>query len=263
MISKIEKYIDKIFTNNNTVAIDILLTYILWLTPISDTTYTKHEKRIKTLFKKVMNRSLNLKDFKQSDVEKEINDFIIFETSFEKGGFYSLKNSLYPVFFNKISNQSNNLKEKLKNIDEIDKEIIDFLFFRISKSINDPDSWSRFKEYAFNDEQEVLKVDTNNWANEFNIVCKKQLEKLDYFMNKYPYGRRTMAGQNYREQSIYFWEFYDKLLSLGIGYYVPWITNAGQIFMHFKIFKDIYINRYDIFPFLIEMPPLMVEEEDF
>ena len=117
-------------------------------------------------------------------------------------------------------------------------------------------------EYAFNDEKEVLKVDTNNWANEFNIICKKQLKKVDYFTNKYPYGR-SMLGQNFREQSVYFWEFYDKLLSLGIGYYVPWITNAGQVFMHFKIFNDIYTNRYDLFPFLIDMPPLMVEEEGF
>lgn len=68
------------------------------------------------LFKRVISRSLNLKDFKKSCIEKKINDFKIFETSFGKGGFYSLKDSLYAIFFNKISNQSNNLKEKLKNI---------------------------------------------------------------------------------------------------------------------------------------------------
>lgn len=206
------------------------------------------------LFKRVINRSLNLKDFKKSDVKKKINDFINFETSFGKGGFYSLKDELYTYLFNKISNRSNNLREKFKNIDEINKEIIDFFLFRISKSINDQDSWSGFREYAFNDEGEMLKVDTENWAHEFNIICKKQLKKLDYFTIKYPYGDR--------DQVIYFWEFYDKILSLGIGYYIPWITNTGQVSMHFKVFKYIYINRHDIFPFLKDMPPLMVEEKD-
>lgn len=170
MESKIEEYIDEIFNNNDTIAIDILLTYTLWLTPISDTNYNKNEKRLKTLFRRVINRSLNLKNFKKSDVKKKINNFINFENSFGKGGFYSLKDSLYTYLFNKISNQSYNLKEKLKNVDEIDKEIIDFLFYRISKSINDRDSWSGFSEYAFNDEGEVLKVDTENWASEFNII---------------------------------------------------------------------------------------------
>ena len=100
-----------------------------------------------------------------------------------------------------------------------------------------------------------MKVNTNDWAAQFNLVLKEDLRlSVDRFVNIFTHGGGIL-GPNEKEQVVNYWEFYDNLLKLGIGYYVPWITGkAGKVFMHFKIFSKLYEDRAQLFMFLEDIP---------
>ena len=122
----------------------------------------------------------------------------------------------------------------------------------ISKAIENKERWA-FSEYGFNYEGCMFKVNTNDWATQFNhIINESLILSVDRFTNTFTQGG-GMLGPNIKSQIVNFWEFYDRLAYLGLGYYVPWITKAGKVFMHFKIIKKVYENREQIFTFLEDL----------
>ena len=124
-----------------------------------------------------------------------------------------------------------------------------------------------FSEYGFNPEGCMLKVNTKDWANSFNATLKENLNlTADRFINTFKHGG-GMLGPNIKNENVNYWEFYDRLLNLGFGYYVPWVTKAGKVTMHFKIFKKLYENRSQLFTFLEKVSNIVngknfAEEQD-
>lgn len=261
--NKIEEYFDKILQKENRTAFEIILNYSLWLDPISQSTFFKNEKKFKNLFKKLITRSLKIKykNINHDEINHNLKKFIDFDSQFGKGGLFRLKDELIKTIFEKSTDfLEHEVLERIRTINSLDRDLINYLFNKVSKSISNQERMS-FSEYGFNREKYVLKVDTENWSKEFNIIFNHQLKTLDKFQNRYKYGG-SMLGQNYREQIVNFWEFFDRILYLGFGYYVPWIQTKGKIYMHFKVFRFLYRKKSELFPFIKEISNLDLKSVD-
>jgi len=259
MENEIIQYLDEIVTNEDTIGIEIIYNYSLWLFPISYTNYKAHaikSNKFKSLFRSIILRSLRIKyDNITNDLfKKKFDHFVNFEISFGKCGLHPYEEVLYKLTLNKLHDfLYQNTCQRIMNLDELDKKIINFLFNMISKAMENKDSFS-FSEYGFNPEKHMLKVNTNDWATQFNYSMDERLKlNVDRFTSIFIHGG-GMLGPNEKSQVVNFWEMYDRLLKLGIGYYIPWITKAGKTFMHFKIFKKLYQERENLFVFLEDIP---------
>lgn len=259
MDNKIIQYLDELLSTEDVFLIEIIFNYSLWLVHLSYDRYEKHavkNNKFKLLFKSVITRSLKKKydDMTDDSIKSKFNDFVDFEVSFGKFGLHSNKENFYEICNKKLHDFLYDKScKRLVNLGDVDKKIINFLLNLISMAIEKKESMD-FSEYGFNDEGHMLKVNTKDWATQFNIVLKERLKLVvDRDTNTFTHGG-GMLGPNEKTQVINFWEFYDRLLRLGIGYYVPWITKAGKIFIHFKIFKKIFKERSQLFTFLKKIP---------
>lgn len=254
---KFKNYIDKILDKNDFIAFDIILNYSLWLSDLSYSKHKTHESKINAFFLRVIRKTLKIKhkNLHINEINNYIENFKEFVKSFGKNGLYQFNDILLDIIFSKAQDFiRNNFLKNVSQLDDFEKEIINYIFNRISLSLDANESWA-FMEYGFNAEKYVHKVNTEQWANEFNQIFNTDLETIKAFVNKYKHGGGIL-GPNYREQIVFFWDFYDILLKLGLGYYVPWITTAGKLFMHFKIFDFLYKEKENFFSFITKIPEL-------
>ena len=79
IINEIEKYTENILKDNDLIALEIMLNYSLWLNPISYTTFFKNEKKFKSLFKKIISRSIKIKfyNLNNNGLNQKLKEFIL------------------------------------------------------------------------------------------------------------------------------------------------------------------------------------------
>lgn len=264
------QYLEEKIKDRETILIEIIYNYSLWLKVLTYSKYKPHAKKsqkFQLLFKDVIFRSLELKYPKEikAEFQRNFEEFVEFDVSYISNILDKIKDSTeYDEFiakFNQVCFKKlydyflQETKERLKNLQEIDKKMINFLFNLVKNAISKNESGG-FQDYEFNNEGHMMKVNTKDWAAQFNLVFKEDLRlSVDRFINTFTYGGGIL-GPNEREQVVNYWEFYDNLLKLGIGYYIPWIQSKGKVFMHFKIFSKIYEDRAQLFAFLEEIPDL-------
>jgi len=259
------QYFEEKIKNGEIILIEIIFNYSLWLKVLAYYKYIAHavkSQKFQILFKDVILRSLELKYPNESKAtfQRNFEKFIEFDVSYISNILEKKKDSTeYDEFigkFNEICFEKGydyllqETKARLTNLQEIDNKMINFLFNLVKNAISKNETGG-FQDYEFNNEGHMMKVNTKDWAVQFNLVFKEDLRlSVDRFINTFKYG----VGE--REQVVNYWEFYDNLLKLGIGYYIPWIQSKGKILMHFKIFSKLYEDRAQLFAFLGEIPDL-------
>ncbi len=270
--ANIIKYLEEKIKNREILLIEIIYNYSLWLKVLGYTKYSAHavkSRKFPSLFKDVILRSLKIKYPNKSSAifQRKFEEFVEFDASYISIVLDKLKDSskydefiakFYKICFSKVYDVLlQDTKERLESLQELDKKIIYFLFNLVKIAISRNES-NGFEYYGFNSEDHMMKVNTNDWAIQFNLVLKEDLRlSIDRFVNMFTHGGGMFGGTNEKEQVVNYWEFYDNLLKLGIGYYVPWITGkAGKVFMHFKIFSKLFEDRAKLFTFLEEIPDL-------
>ena len=271
------QYIEEKIKNRETILIEIIYNYSLWLKVLTYSKYIPHAKKSKKfplLFKDVILRSLKIKypNENKEMLQRNFDNFVEFDVSYISNILGKIKDSTeYDVFianFNQVCFEKvydyllQETKGRLKNLQEIDKKMINFLFNLVKNAISKNESF-RSENYGFNNEGQMMKVNTKDWATQFNIVLNEDLRlSVDRFINIFTHGGGIL-GPKEIEQLVNYWEFYDNLLKLGIGYYVPWITQtAGKVFMHFKIYSKLYEDRANLFTFLEDIPNLNQKIEE-
>jgi len=265
--NEIQNFVDTIIQEDNIIMGDIVLNYALCLQELTTSKFKNHEDKFKKeIFNRIINRTLKMKypDIDGSELNKKIVQFIEFESRHirklkmmdtERGVSDPIIESLSEYVFKR------NL-ERLENIIDSDIEPLEFLFNKIYISLNNNEGGASSEFYGFITGDYFFQLNTKDWAEDFNRIHNQSLREVNCFQNKYQYAKGSPIPQ-FREQLICFWEFYDRLVELGFGYYVSSITyTAGRVFMHFRMFKDFYEKRKEVLSFIdvVQMSEEEIEE---
>jgi len=266
--NEIQNFVNEIIRDDNIILGEIVLSYALCLFELTPNKFKNHEEKFKKeIFNRIINRTLRIKypEVELSELNKKITKFIQFESRYiRKLYLMDTEMGVSVPIIEKLSDYifKNNL-ERLENIIGSDIGLMEFLFNKIYISLENAEGGGSSEFYGFKTGDYFYQLNTKDWADDFNRVHNQSLGEVNCFQNKYQYAKGSPIPQ-FREQFICFWELYDRLVELGFGYYVSWITyTAGRVFIHFRMFKRFYEEREKYLPFIDVISMSEEEIENF
>ncbi|MGQ4876195.1 MAG: endonuclease NucS domain-containing protein [Promethearchaeia archaeon] len=239
---KIENFIDKIILENNYEIIDLIYIYVYSLKQFSWSRYQKYKDDFKKKFTEIAKRTLQKKyNLKVEKIKNLINYLIINflkcipDNILSTAQLYNFTSFLLEILKEKTSKLIlTNINNRFENLDNLEKEILSFILNYIPLKIKElQEQENKYVEGFHIRENLYFEIGLEKWTYIFNQLYNKSLREYKF---------RKKVRNTFLElpEEYSFWELGDKLMKLGIGYYIPYFTNSGNFEIEFKIPNFIY-----------------------
>lgn len=232
--SKIRNLVEELIENKDIASLDVLFTLAFG----DYHAIEKNQLLIKSSLRKIAEHNLEAKYNRKPGWCK--SKLRVVSRLEEECDFYQDFWLLQDVLIKKAKDSyQNDVNDRIKQLGSIEKDVLGFILAFILYSLDveeeehrsgiftgrgfyvDHDHFSR----SYNLEQETLT---------FNILFDKKLRRSKEILvpKKSPFGRI--------QQELYPYEIGDIAVKSGMAFWCPWVTNAGNVHLHFIIPKFLY-----------------------
>ncbi len=260
---KIESFIENTISKQDNQILDIL--WIFSYSIPSMFGYLNNQVAFKKWFGKVCARNLQKKyGINSPQIKEKSNIFVDFLNSipnFLKETFNEDDKLLREILFSKTSKiLTQNVNNKLNKLPELDKEVLSFTLnyipIRITDSIKEAekikqenpnchDKYRLLPDFNVNVNEktgEILyfKIDPKEWTYIFNILFDEELKEQRFKTKSYRKSGRLILFPPPQPEEYSFWQFGDRLVESGVGYWTFYLSAKGKITIEFVIPNFIY-----------------------
>lgn len=272
--AKINQIIDHSININDYLLLDAL--WIFSYSIPSKSGYHQNKQEFKKWISKVIARNLQKKyEFDLNEIKKRIrilSDFLNTMPDFLSYNTFNEDDKLFKdTLFNKSSKiLSQNVKNKLKYLSELDKKILSFILsympIKIQDSVKQAEKEKKenlyfkgnysnlpdFNIQLINDDTEIdyFEIDPKEWTYIFNQIFNEELKEEKFkekIVKKIP--RVLVLLEEFKEYS--FWQMGDELVKMGIAYWTFSISAKGNVTIYLIIPNFVYesiVNYKDDLP---------------
>ena len=275
---KIEDFIDIAISSNNFEIIDILNIFFYSLVQFSKDRYRKNKQAFKEIFGKISTRTLQKKyNLKVNVIKEKLEDFLdnfitkLPDSFLSYESFYEDRELFKEILYNKTSDLLvKNIKKNLDILNNLQEEILIFVLniipLRLNESIqkgkentySDYEILEDFQVYT-NENNEIVyfEIDMKKWTYLFNQLFNKTLKEYKFKTKATrKKGSYVIPIMNPPREHSY-WQLSDEIVKLGIGYWIPYFTDGGNLSIYFKIPYFIYNNIKSLKADLPDIPNLV------
>ncbi len=234
-MKKIEKFVDDVIEREDYVFLDILWTFRWCIFDTDKSGYWEKNKKeevskaFRELFYIVCRRNLQKKyNLKEEEINKKMMSFANFLKDFSTYETYDEDKGTFASILTKTSEiLIQNVKSRIQNLSDLGKKILSFVLHYIPTEIKEKD-WGEMIYFDTSDSEELTYT--------FNLLFNEELKKYRFKAESY----RGYIGSGESERHGFFWQLWDELVKIGIGYWCVEVTSSMITKIYFIIPNFIY-----------------------